>query len=130
MTDENLKILNYNQLWLDYRILTEDILNNQVVEFKTSGDENSEHFRYRTFNDYLLGLNLISDKQILQLFDLIKIDPDESIAIAMGLDILKIKNLSNAQFQLVSDNLVKIFGEDIEKQIAKENVWRQKREKN
>jgi hypothetical protein len=129
MTEKNLKILNYNKLWLDNKILTIDLLQTQINEFETGTDTNKEHYRYRTFKNYLQTQSSLTNGQILQLFDIIKTDPDTSMAIAMGLDILKTKSLNIEQFQFAADNLKQVFGDEMQKYIDKEIMWRQKRER-
>ncbi len=127
MTEENLKILDYNKIWLDNEILTTALLQTQVIEFRTGQDTNKEHYRYTTFKNYLLTQPELTNRKILQLFDIIKIDSDISLAITMGLDMLKIRHLNTEQFQFVADNLIKIFGLDIQKHIDRETMWRQER---
>lgn len=128
MTDNNLKLLKYDQLWLDYGLLTTDLLITQVKEFDSGKDQNLEHYRYNTFKNFLQAKSIISDEQIIKLFDIIKIDSDISMANSMALDILKTKILNDLQFNMVSDLLKQIFGDEMQKYIDQEILWRQKRQ--
>lgn len=126
MNKEKLAILKYNQLWLDYKILTLDILQTQVNEFNNGKDENTEHYRYETFKNYLQTQSSLSEEQISHLFDIIKTDSDNSMASSMAIDILKTKTLTESQFNLVADLLKLSFGNNMQKYIDREIVWRQK----
>jgi len=126
MTDSNLKLLKYDRLWLNHGVLTPDLLQTQVKEFGNGEDKNEEHYRYSAFKNYLQAQQLLSDEQIIQLFDLIKIDSDISMASVMALDILKTKTLKESQFHMVSDLLKQIFGDSMQKYIDREILWRQK----
>jgi hypothetical protein len=126
MNKENLAILKYDQLWLDYNVLTFDILETQVNEFNNGKDENTEHYRYETFKNYLQTQSSLSEDQISHLFDIIKTDSDNSMASSMAIDILKTKTLTESQFNMVADLLKHSFGDNMQKYIDREIVWRQK----
>jgi hypothetical protein len=126
MNKENLQLLKYDQLWLDYNVLTLDLLQTQVNEFKNGKDVNTEHYRYTTFKNYLQIQTSLSEELISKLFDIIKIDSDISMASAMAIDILKTKTLTESQFNMVADFLKYSFGDDMQKYIDREILWRQK----
>lgn len=127
MTDNNLKLLKYNQLWLEFGVLTTDILLTQVKDFESGLDGNTEHYRYRAFKNYLETQSQLSYEQIANLFELITIETDITMATSMALDILKRKSLNDSQFKHVSNLLKQIIGENMQVYIDQEIVWRQKR---
>lgn len=126
MTENNLKLLKYDQLWLDYGVLTLDLLQNQVKEFSHDKDKNTEHYRYKAFINYLGSQSTLSDELVNKLFEIIKIDPDIFMASAMALDILKTKAITESQFKMVSGLLKQIFGDDMQTYVDREIVWRHK----
>jgi hypothetical protein len=126
MNKEKLAILKYDQLWLDYKVLTMDLLQTQVNEFNNGKDKNTEHYRFATFKNYLQAQTSISDEQISNLFDIIKTDSDISMASSMAIDILKTKTLTESQFNMVADLLKHSFGDNMQKYIDREIVWRKK----
>jgi hypothetical protein len=71
MTDEELtnKLakIGYTKLWLDYGVLTLDYLIAQEQVFDNSEDKNTEHYRYRTFIDYLICKKELSDTEAFPL---------------------------------------------------------------
>ncbi len=129
MNKEKLDLLKYDQLWLDYKVLTLDILQEQVTEFYKGKEENTEHYRYATFKNYLQTQSSLTEEQILYLFDIIKTDSDKSMASSMAIDILKTKMLTESQFNMVADLLKHSFGDNMQKYIDREIVWRQKLKK-
>ncbi len=129
MSKEKLAILKYDQLWLDYKVLTLDILETQVNDFNNDEDENTEHYRYLTFKNYLQTQSSLSVEQISHLFDIIKIDADNSMASSMAIDLLKTKTLTESQFNIVADLLKNLFGDHMQNYIDQEIFWRQKLKK-
>lgn len=128
MTENDLRLLEYNPLWLEYGVLTFDLLQTQVKEFNTGEDDNTEHYRYAAFKNYLQTQSFLSDDILSKLFDIIKIDPDITMANSMALDLLKTKTLKEPHFKMVSDRLKELFGNDMQKYIDREIVWRQKQQ--
>lgn len=87
MNEEKLAILKYDQIWLDYKVLTLDILQKQLNEFNKGKDKNTEHYRYATFKNYLQTQSSLSEEQISHLFNIIKTESDNSMASSMAIDI-------------------------------------------
>jgi len=124
MNLEHLKRLGYSQVWIDFNVLSEECLEEQIKEFKSSDDTNTEHYRYKTFKIFLANLECIENSLLNNLLDLIRIDLDESMAMSMGLDLLKYKKLKDHQFKIVSEFLLSTYGEQMKKYISKEHVYR------
>ncbi len=122
--NEDLKLLEYSQIWLEHQLLTPDILSVQILEFKKGEDPHTEHYRYKTFKSYLQNKTILTDETLTQIFEIIKIDNDDSMASAMGIDILKTKSLTDNQFTTVGDFLKETFGDHMQNYIDKEIVWR------
>ncbi len=133
MTEKELKDklakIGYTTFWLDFGVLTIEYLNKQLEIFENSDDQNTEHYRYSTFKNYLQTQSSLSEEQILYLFDIIKTDSDKSMANSMAIDILKAKALTESQFNMVADLLKNSFGDNMQKYIDREIVWRQKLKK-
>ncbi|MES2133138.1 MAG: hypothetical protein V4506_12400 [Bacteroidota bacterium] len=124
MSKENLALLKYDQLWLDYEILTLDLLLKQANEFKNGKDENTEHYRYATFKNYLQTQSFLSEQLITNLIDIIKIDSDISMASSMAINLLKTKTLTESEFNTVTDFLKRSFSNNMQKYIDRETVSR------
>lgn len=120
MTTDNLKLLGYNKLWLDYGVLTIDGLDKQVREFNTGEDQHTEHYRYRTFKNYIQSHLCLTQIEITQLLEIVKTETNYSVALSMGLDLLKSLQVASHMFKFVADNLINDFGTDIQKYIDKE----------
>lgn len=108
-------------------MLTLETLQAQVTEFEVGDDLNTEHYRYYTFKKYLERQSSLTNNNIIMLFDIIKTEIDSYAAVSMGIDVLKLKHLNDAQFQLAANNLKDAFGEDMQKYINKETERRQTR---
>lgn len=120
----NLKLLEYHKLWLDYSILTMDILHKQVYEFKADEDQHPEHYRYRTFKNYIQSHLYWTDIEISRLFEIIKTESDYSVRLSMGLDLLKLRSVTSDMFKFVANSLTRIFGAGIQKYIDREIAHR------
>lgn len=121
---DKLNRLGYTQSWLDFGILTEENLNNQTEHYNASADKNSEHYRYQTFKNFLELQPQVDNNLINKLFKIIQQDSDESMARAMGLDILKQKNVSDENFNVIGSYLKKLYGDSMQKYIDKEIQYR------
>jgi len=117
---EDIEQLEYDKKWVDFGLLSLDKFREQLHRYRSGHDNNKEHYRYTTFKDFLNSKDTLTDQNIYQLFELIKVDNDKSMATTMGLDILKRKSLTQTQLDLVSSLLIESFGDYVKKYIDKE----------
>jgi hypothetical protein len=115
---EKLKILNYSASWLDKGILTEHELEKQIQQFRTGKDNNTEHYRYRTFKNYLKEQLSVNDLHLKHLLQILKEDNDVSMSGSATIELLNQSYLTEEQFEMVADFL-RTYGEHMEKYITK-----------
>ena len=127
MLEKKIQLLEYNKKWLDLNFLTLESLEKQLQEFKNSVDTNPEHFRYKTFTEFLAANPIINSSRLQDLFTIIKLEKDLSLAQTMAIDLLKIKSLSEIEFTTVTEFIENTFDSYMNKYIEKEKQWRQKR---
>jgi hypothetical protein len=110
--------LGYTQLWLDSGLLTIDNLKKQIIELELGEDDNTEHYRYRTFANYF-NQQISFDNNILkQILQLLQSDSDKTMAGSATVGLLWKLSLTNEQFDIVADFL-QTFGDWTTKQIDK-----------
>lgn len=119
-----LSLLGYTSKWLDKGILTENLLDEQVLYYNTGEDPNLEHYRYKTLIGYINKQNELTDQSLAQVLELIEQEQDVSMAASVAIYIMKKKALTEQQFQLVAQTLRK-FGPWTEKEIYKQTAVRQ-----
>ena len=123
MTNKNLSLLNYSSLWLEAGLLTESTLAKQVEDLKSGDDDNTEHYRYKSFKYFIDRQITIDDSLLKQIIELLKLDLDKSMAGSATLDLLKKKYLTNEQFIRVA-SFLQTFGDWTTKYIEKEKALR------
>jgi len=69
-----LTMLGYTQDWLSSGILTEDILTVQYKRLCLGEDNNSEHYRYAAFMDYIESKMFFDDSALQFVLQLLKDD--------------------------------------------------------
>lgn len=102
--------LNYSRRWLDTGVLTISRLIEQVAVLESGEDDNTEHYRYSTLKDFLDSAILYSNETVSEIIDLLKYDPDQSMASSAMILIMKQKSLTDKQFEMVV-NSFKSFGD-------------------
>ncbi|MFA5619810.1 MAG: hypothetical protein WDA08_05840 [Weeksellaceae bacterium] len=114
MTDKELKEkldkIGYSALWLDYGVLTIKELNKQIKIFENSDDQNTEHYRYSTFKNFLKNHSVITEKQLNNYLSLIINDEDKTMATSAIIDIFNLVALTDNQFLIVCNTLIS-FGD-------------------
>lgn len=83
------KILGFSDEWVSLGVLSEDELAQLRAEFDTGRDPNTEHYRYRVFQGYLMRHRLLSEEMALALYELGASDPDYGMGGAMMADIVR-----------------------------------------
>ena len=117
--NKKLSLLNYSNKWMIYEMISTDVLIKQVNEFKEGNVENTEHYRYRSFRNFIDGNDSLSDMQVENVLELIDIDEDQTMTGSVMVKMLRKTSLTNAQFEIIVEKL-KGFGEWTEKSIRKE----------
>lgn len=130
MTDKELKDklskIGYSILWLDYGILTIEYLVEQEVVFDNCEDQNTEHYRYSTFRQYLSSKDNLSDTELDNYLRLTFLDIDPLMAGSAAIDLFNRTNLTEQQFQKLC-NSIHYFGEWTEKVVTRQTLLRQLR---
>lgn len=108
--------LGYSQLWLDSGILTIDNLEKQIKELNLGEDENTEHYRYRTFINYFHQQASFENNTLNQVIHLLQTDCDKTMAGSATVDLLRKSSLTDEQFDTVAEFL-ETFGDWAAKQV-------------
>jgi hypothetical protein len=80
--------LQFSDDWFRLGLLTDTRLSELTSEFESSDDQNSEHYRYRVFCEFLKAQRSLSTSMAEDLFELGRIDPDSVLGVAMMADIV------------------------------------------
>lgn len=116
-----LKILGYHQNWLDFGILTPEILTLQIANFHNGDDKNTEHFRYGCFMDFIRRNEQFSDVQIEHFITLAQQDDDNLMAGSALKMLFESQKLTPTQFDKVKEVLPN-FGDWAVKLIEKNRL--------
>ena len=128
-----LKDLGYTEKWVDYGLLTEEILTDQFSEFQKGEDPNTEHYRYGTFKHWLSLKNQFTNLEIERFIELALEDSDQLMAGSAAKDLFTHPNISDNQFDWIKTELSK-FGawtikliqrEELKKRIEKETLTKE-----
>jgi hypothetical protein len=130
MTDKELKNklakIGYSTLWLDYGILTIEYLIEQEDVFDNSDDQNTEHYRYSTFRQYLNSKNNLTDKELDNYLRLTFADSDTLMAGSAAVNLFNNIDLTDQQFIKLC-NSIGHFGEWTERIVTRHTLLRQLR---
>lgn len=102
----DLKKLKYSKEWLEYEFISKEELNNQNLALENGEDKNTEHFRYKSFSDWVNNNNQFTDAQIQQFIHLIELDEDQTMAGAVVADLFTSLKLSEKQREIVRAKLI------------------------
>jgi hypothetical protein len=81
--------LQFNQKWVDLDLISTDTFNLISEEYSKGDDTRSEHYRWKTFKDFLKNKDLISRELFFLIYDLSISDPDYAMGRAMRFDLVK-----------------------------------------
>jgi hypothetical protein len=93
--------LGYTALWLELGLLSERQFDEQLATFETSDDKNTEHYRYKTFRNYLTTRKLFTDQELDNYLQVAYSEKDEPMASSAIIDILREIELTEPQFDKV-----------------------------
>src|SRR5689334_12768521 len=74
-----MKILGYSSQWLDSGLINKQFLMDQLDEYQSSEDKNTEHYRYTAFQDILKTNTTLSDNTLEMYIELASIDEDHAM---------------------------------------------------
>jgi hypothetical protein len=125
-----LKDLGYTDKWIRYGLLNKEILNDQFLEFQKGEDQNTEHYRYGTFLNWLRGKENLTNQEIENFIELALEDEDELMAGSAVKELFTSPQITANQFDLVKQRLPKIGAwttklisrEVLKKKIKNENL--------
>ena len=98
---EKLSLLGYDSKWITYGVLTQEMLENQISTFLNEEDNNTEHYRYRTFMAFLASKQALSQIELEHFIELICLDEDRTMAGSVMIDLLSKDFLTTEQYQKV-----------------------------
>jgi hypothetical protein len=73
-----LQRLGYTKEWLDFGVITEELLLSQYQEIQTAEDDHAEHYRWKGFTIYLQSKETLTDEEIEHIFHLSDHGPDQT----------------------------------------------------
>lgn len=117
----NLTDLGYSEKWLEYGILDEEILQLQFLEFQKGEDQNTEHYRYATFLNWLKQKDTFSDLEVEHFIALTLVDADKTMAGTALKELFTSSKISPAQFDFIKTKLP-LFGDWTIKLINREEL--------
>ena len=115
--------LGYTQKWLEYNFLNKKILTAQLAEFEKADEQNTAHYRYTSFVNWLEGKKKLTDKEVNNYIHLAKEDTDERMAGSAITDLFVSTKISDKQFETIESRLPE-FGEWTKKLITREVLIR------
>lgn len=120
ISEQQLSELGYTPRWMEYGVLTSEILALQYAHWKANEDGGgAEHYRYASFRNFLHNKTALTDAECEQYAHLATIDGDSVMAGAAMVDILRMPILTEKQFLRLAEELSD-YGAWTEKIIVKE----------
>lgn len=120
---DTLARLGYSSSWINYGVLTIELLIEQDHAILTSDDTNTEHYRYKTFNRYLHSKKQLTDIEFDNYLDLTLTDRDITMAGGAMKNLFTEINLTDKQFEKLC-TVIGYFGKWTEKVIATQKLKR------
>lgn len=116
-----LEKLGYTPKWIKFKLLNEEIFNEQLAELEKEEDQNIEHFRYYTFIHWLESKKTISDKEIENYLLLAHEDEHQLMAGSAVRSLFTSPILTDDQFEYLKEKLAE-FGDWTKKLIVREDL--------
>ena len=102
--------LGYSQKWMDYGLISQSFLFQQLNEFENSDDQNTEHYRYAGFLNWLRNKDELTDKEVENYLELALEDHNEVMAGSAVKELFYSPLLTESQLAY-TQNKFKLFGE-------------------
>lgn len=78
--------LHYDPRWLEYGFVDRQFLHDQLTQYETTSDKNTEHYRYAAFRRLLSVASAIDDAIFGRYIEIAELDEDPEMAqAALGL---------------------------------------------
>ncbi len=100
----SLALLGYSEEWLEWGLLSEATLQEQVDSYFSDLNPPREHFRCSAFRRILSERSAITEREIEQYLALARIDDSQVMAQAMRLELLLWPRLTPEQFDRLTDH--------------------------
>lgn len=96
MTDsaEFARMLGFTSEWFALGVVDSTILTRQRVEWDKGEDDNTEHYRYGAFREFLAARRPLTPELAALLFELGKADPDWTMGGAIMADVVRLPECS------------------------------------
>ncbi len=114
----DLKKLKYSKEWLEYEFISNEHLASQNLEFENGEDKNTEHYRYKSFLNWINDNIEFTDKQLEQFIHLINIDDDQVMTGSVVRRLYESPKLTSNQKEIIKEKLIS-FGDWAVKYVAK-----------
>jgi len=114
----NLNLLQYHKKWIEYDLISEKEIQNQLEQFKNGDDKNAEHYRYRTLIAFIRSQDKFYNLQIDRFIEIVKSDPDQTMAGSAFSELMISGKLHVDQYESAKKEFFK-FGKWTKKFIAK-----------
>ena len=115
--------LGYTKKWTEYNFLDEEILSKQIAEFEKGDGQNTEHYRYTSFHNWLEGKKKLTNQEVNNYIELAKDDTNDRMSGSAIKDLFVSSKISNHQFEMIKTKLPG-FGAWTKKLITREVLIR------
>jgi len=102
---KKLELLQYTPQWLIWGFMDASLLEAQWQAFEQDGRNCPEHYRYAAFRRWLQNRQTYTDTEIKQFLELVESDPDQFMALAAGVDLLRQPGIQAQQFDAIASFL-------------------------
>ena len=99
-----LRRLGYTQKWMDYGFLDRKALEEQILEFESGQDHNSEHYRFRLFLSVLESRASLTGKEIDQYVELALEDPDPAMGRSALVELIRWPGLQEPEHERLASH--------------------------
>ena len=114
--------LGYTNLWLELGLLTKEQLNEQLIEFEESNDDNTEHYRYQILRNYLKTKQILTNIELDNYLKVANSEIDRTMASSALCDILQKTQLTDLQFDIVCSKVTEFGFETLTKKVIPRQV--------
>ena len=113
-----LDILEYDRKWIQFGFLNETELDFQVKEFEKGEDTNTEHYRYKSFLNWIINNEKFTDQELDNFICLVQLDKEQTMAKSVLVKLFKSPKLNIEQYDNIKGRL-REYGNWGEKIISK-----------